>query len=220
MHHSEVFTNPETGEFYKEGELFKHPKLAKTLKAIAKEGSDAIYGGGSLAQGLVDEIQQQGGIVTMDDLKNFQPRWGKAMESKLFNGDTMYSFPLPTCGSVLTFIMNILNGYNIQDHSLEYHKENKLMYHRMMEAYKYGFAGRTKLGDELQNEDVLKALEQHESVDYANGIRSLIWDNKTFNDSEHYGAVAQQQADHGTAHMSILAPNGDAVSLTATINDV
>lgn len=210
-----MFTDPNTGKLYLEGDTVVNTRLAETLKIIAREGSDAIYGNGSLAQTLVDEIQSAGGIITMDDLRNFQPKWGKPIESKLFNGDSFYAFPLPTTGHVLNFIINIINGYNSSEYSLN----NNLMYHRIVEAFKFGFAKRTKLGDEASPE-VLKTLQELESLAHANDIRAIIDDTKTFNDFEHYGASANAsiQMDHGTGHISILAPNGDAVALTSTIN--
>jgi gamma-glutamyltranspeptidase/glutathione hydrolase/leukotriene-C4 hydrolase len=187
------------------------------LKVIAREGSDAIYNGGSLALSIVDEIQKAGGVITMEDLKSFQPKWGKPIESKLFNGDSFFTFPLPTTGHVLNFIINILNGYNIQNHTMEYHNEDKLIYHRIIEAFKFGFAKRTKLGDESSDE-VLRTLRELESVEYADSIRTIIDDTKTYNDYEHYGANASVSLDYGTGHISILAANGDAVALTSTIN--
>lgn len=189
------------------------------MKVIAQEGSDAIYNGGSLAQKIVDEIQAAGGIITMEDLKSFQPKWGKPIESKLFNNDSFFTFPLPTTGHVLNFIINILDGYGINKHPLEFHMQDKLLYHRMIEAFKFGFAKRTKLGDEMSAE-VLQTLVELESLEYADDIRSFISDDSTFNDYEHYGASANVSVlvDHGTGHISILAPNGDAVALTTTIN--
>lgn len=56
--------------------------------------------------------------------------------------------------------------------------------------------------------------------DYAAYIRSLIDDTKTYTDYKHYGANFSNTEDHGTAHMSIIAPNGDAISVTGTINFV
>lgn len=54
--------------------------------------------------------------------------------------------------------------------------------------------------------------------DYAQQIRSQIEDNRTYQDYKHYGANFSLPDDHGTAHISIMAPNGDAISLTTTIN--
>lgn len=197
--------------------MIKNVKLANTFKVIAEEGSDSIYGGGSLAQNIVDEIQEAGGIISMEDLTSFQPKWGKPIESKLFNNESLFTFPLPATGHIITYILNILNGYNFQDHSLEYHNDDKLFYHRIIEAFKYGFAQRAKIGDEM-SEDVLRTLMELESAEFAEGIRQLITDDTTFDDFTHYGANASITLDHGTGHISILAPNGDAVALTATIN--
>lgn len=56
------------------------------------------------------------------------------------------------------------------------------------------------------------------SKDYANDVRLMITDNSTNNDPAHYGAVFYNNDDHGTAHISVIAENGDAVSVTSTIN--
>lgn len=170
-----------------------------------------------MGQKLVDEIQTAGGIITMDDLRNFQPKWGKPTASELFNGEVLYTFPMPATGHVINFIFNVLNGYNFQDHSLDFHKQEKLIYHRIIEAFKFGFAARTKLGDE-ESAEVLKTLGELASREHADDIRAMIRDDKTFNDFAYYGANASVVADHGTGHISILASNGDAVALTTTIN--
>ena len=56
------------------------------------------------------------------------------------------------------------------------------------------------------------------SEEYAKDIHSRITDDKTFQDPEYYGAVTAQRDDHGTAHMSVLSPDGDAVAVTSTVN--
>lgn len=43
-------------------------------------------------------------------------------------------------------------------------------------------------------------------------------DNTTFQDPKHYGAVFYDKGDHGTAHISIIDQNGDAISITSSIN--
>lgn len=55
---------------------------------------------------------------------------------------------------------------------------------------------------------------------YAAETRAQIDDERTYNDYKHYGAQYDIVADHGTAHINVLAPNGDAVSVTSTINNV
>lgn len=58
------------------------------------------------------------------------------------------------------------------------------------------------------------------SKSYAEETRKLIFDNKTFSDPKYYGAYHDNVEDSGTEHVSVLAPNGDAVSVTSTINSV
>jgi gamma-glutamyltranspeptidase / glutathione hydrolase / leukotriene-C4 hydrolase len=195
------------------------PKLANTLKVIAKEGADAFYGEGSFGQKLVDEIQRDGGIITIADLKNYQPKWGKPTTSQIVNNQTLYTFPLPASGDIITFVFNVLSGYNIEEHSIDYHKQDKLVYHRLIEAFKFAFAKRTKIGDEM-SEEVLKTVAELRSLEHADFIRGMIDDGKTHNNFEYYGTNASVQLDYGTGHMSIIAKNGDAVALTSTVNSV
>lgn len=76
----EIYINPETNKTYGLGELIKRPKLAESLEIIAKEGADAIYGGGSLMQPLLDDIEKFNGIIKEDDLRDY--RFGFFFELK------------------------------------------------------------------------------------------------------------------------------------------
>lgn len=58
------------------------------------------------------------------------------------------------------------------------------------------------------------------NLDYAAEIRSKIEDDRTYEDYKHYGANFSIPDDHGTAHISVIAPNGDAVAVTTTINNL
>jgi len=60
-----------TGNLKKVGEEYKLPKLAETLKIIAVEGSDAIYNG-SLTYQLVEDLKKVNGIITEEDLANYE----------------------------------------------------------------------------------------------------------------------------------------------------
>jgi gamma-glutamyltranspeptidase/glutathione hydrolase len=54
-----------------EGDRIKRPGLAQTLRVIADEGGSALYNG-SLTQMFVDDIQELGGIITLEDMANYQ----------------------------------------------------------------------------------------------------------------------------------------------------
>lgn len=53
------------------GEMYTLPKLAETMKTIAKEGGNAIYNGSLTAQ-LLEDLKRVNGIITKEDLANYK----------------------------------------------------------------------------------------------------------------------------------------------------
>lgn len=70
---AEIFINPVTNDIYQEGDIMFRPKLGETLQILAEEGPGAMYDGGIIGQKLVEDIEDMGGIITEEDLKNY--RW-------------------------------------------------------------------------------------------------------------------------------------------------
>lgn len=209
-----VFINPETNSTYKEGDHIKHIKLAETLEIIARDGADALYDG-VLTQPLLEDIREANGIITEKDLRTYRPIWMEPLVSKLTGEQTLYTMPIPGSGPILTFILNILNGYlDVTDiHKLE-------NWQKIVETFKYAYAKRSEMGDS-DFVDVSELMSNLTSQEYAKAIREKITVDRTFHTPEHYGAsFAALKDDHGTANIAILAPNGDAVSATGTINQV
>jgi gamma-glutamyltranspeptidase/glutathione hydrolase/leukotriene-C4 hydrolase len=95
--------------------------------------------------------------------------------------------------------------------------DSPLSYHRIVEAFKFGHARKKILGDD-DSDEILKLVQRLIDPKYADEIRLKINDSTTFDDFEYYGGKVSSPDDHGTAHISILAPNGDAVAVTSTIN--
>ena len=93
---------------------------------------------------------------------------------------------------------------------------------RITEAFKWAFALRTELGDPLGDasiRDYVNSVVQNLTSDeMAVEAYGKISDRATINNASHYGAVYYTPENHGTAHVSVLARNGDAVSATSTIN--
>lgn len=204
----EIFVNPATNKVWKVQDRLKRPQLAKTLEIIAEEGVNTMYtANGTIAKLLVDDIKAMGGIVTIDDLIQYNVEWSKPVSIKMRNNLTLYSTPLPSSGRVLAMILNVMEGYEA-DNSLTF-------YHRLMETYKFAYAKRTLLGDVVLDPQF---LNEFTNKTYAKHIRNLIWDNQTFNDPHHYGHIFDNGKDDGTAHISVLARNGDAITVTSTIN--
>lgn len=136
-----IFVNPKTGELYVAGDIIRRPKLADTLELIADEGPATLYTvNGTMAKLLTDEIQNLGGILTIQDLVDYKVQWQESITAKIFNGKRIFSSPLPGSGSVLIFILNLLDGFLPNEKSV-------IFYHRVMESFKFAFAMRTKLAD-------------------------------------------------------------------------
>lgn len=138
---AEIYLNPETGDVYKIGQIVKRPKLADTLEILAREGADSMYNNGTIGQQLINDIQKMGGIITLQDLKEYRVRWDKPVEAQLIGGNRLYSLPAPASGSILVFILNVLNGWITG--------ESNETYIRIAETYKYAYARRSELADPL-----------------------------------------------------------------------
>lgn len=211
----ESFIDPETNSTYLEGQYVKRERLAKTLEIIAVEGAHALYSvNGSLIQGFVQDVQDNGGILTVDDLLEYEPIWQESIQANLSNDHTLYTSPLPGSGPVLAFILNILDGFLDLDNL--YSVTN---IQRIIEAFKFAYGYRTKLGDDnfVNISDVVSNMT---SKSFAEEIRTKISDTTTSQNASYYGAEVSLLEDHGTAHLVVLAPNGDAISVTSTINFV
>lgn len=207
---AEILINPKTNSTWKAGDRIKRPKLAETLRTLAKEGP-AIFYNGTMGDELIKEIQQFGGIMKKKDLENYRVNWTEPLQADI--GDfTIYTAPPPGSGAILTFIMNVLQG-------LLPVADKNTFWQRVVETFKWAYARRTELGDP-HFEDISSVLSNLTSDSYARLIRGKVNDHTTSNDPYDYGAVTATTTDAGTAHVSVLAPDGSAVSVTSTINQV
>ncbi|KAF2900507.1 hypothetical protein ILUMI_05679, partial [Ignelater luminosus] len=208
----EIFINPNTNKPYGQGQLVKRLKLAETLEIIAKDGAAALYDGRLTAE-FVRDIKELGGIITAEDMKQYKPLWRNPIVSKLPFNQTLYTIPLPGAGTILTFILNILSEY------LDLDDISKVTnWQRIVESFKYAYGKRTELGDPDFVPGISELIKNLTSASYAALIRRQISDTKTYNNPQHYGAKVSLVEDKGTANIVVIASNGDAVSVTSTIN--
>lgn len=210
----EIYWNEQENRLVRTGEMVRRVRYADTLELIAIEGVSAMYApNGTVLQQLIQDVREMGGLVTMEDLRNYKVHWSQPDEAIIHGTTKLYTTPLPASGSILVFIMNMLDGYLPQ--SLGY---SVTFYHRMMEAFKFAYAKRADLGDPMFEPDVVQLARNLTDPQYAKQYRTRIDDERTFNETEHYGLRFERTDDHGTVHISVLAPNGDAVAITSTLN--
>ncbi|XP_078682135.1 glutathione hydrolase 1 proenzyme-like [Branchiostoma floridae x Branchiostoma belcheri] len=193
----------------------KRPQLAETLRAVADGGADAFYTG-EIARNLAKDIQDAGGIITEQDLRDYQVEVSDPLKTSLDGGLTLLTPPPPGGGAALSLMLNIWDGYGLNASSVDGVDNQVLTYHRMLEAFKFAFARRTELGDP-NFVDVKEVVQKMTSKSFADSLRQRISDTET-HDWRYYEPVYYVPEDGGTTHVSVLAPGGDAVSLTSSIN--
>ncbi|XP_059155209.1 glutathione hydrolase 1 proenzyme-like isoform X1 [Physella acuta] len=196
------------------GSLIKLPKLAKTFQAIAD--NPLSFYNGSLASDIVADIKDAGGIIELKDLESYSLKWDKPTEMHLPGDICVYSVPPPGSGPVLSYILSILSGYKFSPESISTDEESILTHHRIIEAMKFAYGKRTELGDS-NFVDVKKDVENMTSLAYGEAIRQLI-DDKETHETNYYKPSFYNNNDEGTAHISVVDAEGNAVSVTSTIN--
>ena len=193
-----------------ESELIRQPELGETLKAIASQGTDVFYQGW-IAQAIADTVKKEGGILTLDDLKNYKAVWREPLIGQ-YRKRTVIAMPPPSSGGVaLLQMLNVLDG-----HALKKLPHNEGTYLQLLaEVMKHAFADRAQyLGDP----DFVKApLVMLTSKDYAAWIRGRISPVKT-QPPKFYGLVNFKAEQGGTTHFSVVDRFGNAVACTQSVN--
>ncbi|KAF8924018.1 hypothetical protein BGZ58_002277 [Dissophora ornata] len=194
----------------REGQWIKREALANTLEAIGREGADVFYTG-EIAQMMVDHVQKNGGILTMEDMEAYKPLIKEPVVG-FYQGRKVYSSPAPTSGPALISMLNILERYNIG----RVKGDTGVDAHRLVEAMKHGFAQRTELGDPDYT-DLEAKIQNMISKDTAAYIRANISDTRTF-PVEYYNPHWGPIDNHGTMHLSTVDKDDMSVALTSTVN--
>ena len=199
------------GSYYEPGDLFIQKDLAATLKRISQNGIKEFYEG-KTAELLVAEMAKHGGLITMDDMKNYSPVLRTPVHGN-YRGYDIYSMSPPSSGGAhVVQILNILEGFPIS----EYGHNSTQTIHLMAEAMKRAYADRSfYLGDEDFITVPLKGLT---SKKYAASLREGIDTKKATPSSTIAPGKPLPYESNETTHFSIVDTFGNGVSNTYTIN--
>ena len=184
----------------KKGELFKNIHLANTLRVIASEGRKGFYEG-EIAKIISEFIQEQGGFLSYDDLKNHKSEWVEPVSTN-YRGYDVWELPPNGQGIAALQILNLLEGFDIESMgfgSAEY-------IHHFVEAKKIAFADRAKY---YADPDFNKIPTQYLiSKEYSNKRRAEINPNKA---AKSVQALNLENGD--TIYLTTADSDGNMVSL-------
>uniref|UniRef100_W8BUZ8 Gamma-glutamyltranspeptidase 1 n=2 Tax=Ceratitis capitata TaxID=7213 RepID=W8BUZ8_CERCA len=214
---TDVFVNATTGQLYPVGTKIKPQKvLCETYELLAENGPLDFYNG-TLAHRVVEDLKDLGSTVTAYDLESYSADMVSSITMQL-GDDILYAVPPISSGTVVANVLSILEGFNFTKTDLIGAKNEANTLHRIAEALKFAFAKRWELGD-LRFNDVRELVSRLTNPEYSASIRDKINDKKVYKEIFDYGAQFMGEDDAGTSHTVVLAPNGDAVSVTSSVNE-
>ena len=214
------------GNYYQPGEIFRQPELARTLERIAQDPDDFYHG--AMARELAADIQRGGGLITAEDLANYEVKERDPIRGT-YRGYEVISAPPPSSGGIaLVEILNILEGYDLA----QFGNRSAESIHVTSEAFRRAFFDRAEfLGDpDFAKIPVAQLIDKKYGIAWRASINpehaSISKDLKrpeAFGELERYasthplfGALPEPQ---NTTHYSVVDHEGNAVSVTTTLND-
>jgi gamma-glutamyltranspeptidase/glutathione hydrolase len=213
------------GNYYQPGEVFKQPELAKTLERIAANPDDFYHG--TLARELVAVMQKGGGLITADDLANYEVKERQPIRGT-YRGYEIISAPPPSSGGVaLIESLNILEGYDLAKEG----NRSAESIHLTAEAFERAYFDRAEfMGDpDFSKIPVSQLIDKR----YADAWRETIIIRRAtpsgelkrpsvFNQLDQYAKQHAQpkpvNEPEQTTHYSVVDPDGNAVAVITTLN--
>ncbi|TYA53196.1 gamma-glutamyltransferase [Formosa maritima] len=206
-----IFFNNEEGDISQPGDTWKQPALANTLKQIRDHGRDGFYKG-EVAKTIANYMKANGGIITTEDLKEYDAIEREPIKGT-YKGFDIYGMPPPSSGGVALIemmnLMELVDWDTIEFNSTEY-------VHILTEAMRRAFADRAEfLGDPDFNLDM--PLDRLTSKEFAkNRFDNINMERASLSDSTKFGQIYDGK---NTTHLSVIDKDGNAVSLTYTLEN-
>lgn len=194
------------------GDTFRQPELAATLRRIRDLGPDGFYGGETAAL-IVAEMERGGGLITLQDLAEYRAVWRDPVVFT-YRGHTLVSMPPSSSGgATLAALLNILEGYDLRVSGWN----TPATIHLVAEAAKRAYADRNELlaDPAFQPLPFPRMLSKEYAVERRGEISPGV---ATPSLQVHPRAEEAPREGEHTTHLSVVDGEGNAVSLTTTIN--
>ena len=197
------------GSAVAENTILKREDLAQTLERIATEGKKAFYQG-EVAQKIVDAMNNNGGFISLEDLRNYQPRFSEPIRTA-YRGHPIFA-PRPPSGGAIVVLdaLNILENFDLG----KYKSNSTVTYHLLGEALRRGHMDRSRhIGDpSFYDVPVEKIISKKRARELAKTIN--------FKSASSYKSMSPDDfldESKDTTHYSIVDEDGNAVSNTYTL---
>ena len=215
---SRLFEEVFTRKLFTVDELWRRPDLAWTLDKLRAGGADAFYRG-DIAAAMVSAVKEAGGVLTAADLAGYTATDRAPLEAP-YRGLRVFSMPPSSSGGVVLIeTLGILSARFPDGAALTRLGRNSSAYlHVLAEAFKHGFADRARqLGD---SDFVPVDLARLTSAAYHRELAARIKEDGVLPRDAYGmpGGPAALHRDGGTTHLCVIDAEGNAVSLTTTIN--
>ncbi|CAI2718987.1 gamma-glutamyltransferase [Nitrospina watsonii] len=206
----QMFYKPD-GSMYRLGETIVFPDLAHSLKLIAEQGPSAFYEGG-IAQKIAADMQANGGLITLDDLKNYAPTLRQPVRGT-YRGYEVVSMPPPSAGGIqIIQILNMIEHFPLQEYGLN----TAQTLHLIAEAMRRSFADRSEFMGDADFWPV--PVDTLISKEYAARlIRDLDPNHATPSRQIKPGTFLNKESNE-TTHFSVMDEAGNVVANTYTLN--
>mgnify|MGYP001359025595 FL=1 len=206
---AKVFFKEDKG-LYSAGEILIQKDLASTLKELSKNGPDAFYSG-KIAQLIVEEMERNGGLITLEDLKNYNVAERQPLVGS-YKGYEIVSMPPSSSGGThLIQMLNMLEEFPLKE--MGFGSADTI--HILAEVMKRAYADRSKyLGDS----DFYKVPSSLTSKKYAISLNKDISLDKVTPSEDVSPGDPYPYESPDTTHFSVMDSYGNAVSNTYTLN--
>jgi gamma-glutamyltranspeptidase/glutathione hydrolase len=208
---TKYFLNP-TGKDWAAGDLLVQKDLGKVLTRIQKKGRNGFYAGKTAKQLVKDINQNHEGIISKQDLADYQPQWRETITESYKDYKVITMAPPSSGGIALIQLMRLTEPHPLRKWG--WHSDSTIQV--MIEAERRVYADRAKF---LGDPDFIKVpKELLMSKDYLRTRWSDFDWNKATDSKNVKGGILPGYESMETTHFSVVDKDGNAVSLTTTLN--